>query len=167
MDMDISQACIDLIKQFEGLAYVSPKDGLVYPYKDPIGLPTIGFGSRIALDGSQVTMNTPPMTVAQAEDLLHSVLQQFIDAVNNLVRVEVTQNQFDALVDFCYNAGAANLQSSTLLQMVNAGNMAGASQQFIRWNKARDRKTGQLVVLPGLTRRRQAETNLFNTPDEE
>lgn len=163
--MDISQSCIDLIKQFEGLAYVSPKDGLVYPYKDPIGLPTIGFGSRIDLNGNQVTMSTSPMTQDQADDLLHTVLQQFIDSVNNMLQVQVTQHQFDALVDFCYNAGAANLSSSTLMQMLNRGDFAGAAGQFIRWNKARDRKTGQLVVLPGLTRRRNAEAQLFTTPD--
>jgi lysozyme len=163
--MDISQACIDLIKQFEGLARVNPADGLVYPYKDPIGLPTIGFGSRIDLNGRQVTMNTPPMTQSQAEQLLHTVLQQFITSVNNMLQVDVTQHQFDALVDFCYNAGAANLQSSTLMNKLNAGDYVGAMNEFGRWNKARDRSTGQLVVLPGLTRRRAAEAQVFSTPD--
>jgi lysozyme len=77
--------------------------------------------------------------------------------------VPLTQNQFDALVDFAYNAGAANLRSSTLLRLLNSGDYAGASGQFIRWNKATS--NGQLIVLPGLTRRRTAEAQLFNTPD--
>jgi lysozyme len=80
-----------------------------------------------------------------------------------MVTVPLTQNQFDALVDFAYNAGAANLRSSTLLRLLNSGDYAGASGQFIRWNKATS--NGQLIVLPGLTRRRTAEAQLFNTPD--
>jgi lysozyme len=165
MAMEISDACIDLIKQFEGLARYDRSTGLVYPYKDPIGLPTIGYGSRIDLNSNAVTMQTPPMTVDQAEQLLELVLQQFIDAVNSMVQVPLTQNQFDALVDFCYNAGAANLKSSTLLKYVNAGNFQAAANEFPKWNKAR--QNGQLVALPGLTRRRNAERDLFLSPDDQ
>lgn len=165
IDMNISDACINLIKQFEGLARYDRSTGMVYPYKDPIGLPTIGYGSRIDLNGKPVTMQTPPMTVDQTEQLLEMVLQQFVDAVNSLVNVEVSQHQFDAMVDFCYNAGAANLKSSTLLKLVNAGNFAAAANEFPKWNKAR--QNGQLIVLPGLTRRRVAEQQLFLTPDDQ
>jgi len=161
--MDISQAGVSLTAQFEGLAQVNPNDGLVYPYADPVGLPTIGYGNRTDLNGNRVTMNTSPITQDQAMQLLQNVLEQFVTAVNNMVTVPLTQNQFDALVDFAYNAGAANLQSSTLLRLLNAGNYAGAAAQFIRWNKATS--NGQLIVLPGLTRRRNAEAQLFNTPD--
>jgi lysozyme len=165
MNMEISDACINLIKQFEGLARLNPADGMVYPYKDPIGLPTIGYGSRVDLNGDEVTMNTAPMTQDQTEQLLYQDLQEFVNAVNSMVVVEVTQHQFDALVDFAFNAGAANLKSSTLLRMLNAGNYAGAADQFLLWNKAR--QNGQLIVLPGLTRRRTAERQLFLTPDNQ
>jgi lysozyme len=161
--MDISQSGINLTAQFEGLAQVNPNDGLVYPYADPVGLPTIGYGNRTDLNGNRVTMNTSPITQDQALQLLQTVLEQFASSVNNMVTVSLSQNQFDALVDFAYNAGAANLQSSTLLRLLNSGDYAGAGGQFIRWNKATS--NGQLIVLPGLTRRRAAEAQLFNTPD--
>jgi lysozyme len=159
--MDISQAGVSFTAQFEGLAQVNPNDGLVYPYADPVGLPTIGYGSRTDINGNPVTMNTAPITQDQASQLLQNVLEEFVNAVNGMVTVSL--NQFDALVDFAYNAGAANLRSSTLLRLLNSGDYAGASGQFIRWNKATS--NGQLIVLPGLTRRRTAEAQLFNTPD--
>jgi lysozyme len=161
--MDISQAGVSFTAQFEGLAQVNPNDGLVYPYADPVGLPTIGYGSRTDINGNPVTMSTSPITQDQAAQLLQNVLEEFVTEVNNMVTVPLTQNQFDALVDFAYNAGAANLRSSTLLRLLNSGDYAGASGQFIRWNKATS--NGQLIVLPGLTRRRTAEAQLFNTLD--
>jgi lysozyme len=162
-DMNFSDACINLIKQFEGLARYDQSTGLVYPYKDPIGLPTIGYGSRIDLNECAVTMQTAPMTTDQCEQLLEMVLGQFVDAVNSIVTVDLTQHQFDALVDFAYNAGVGNLKSSTLLKYVNAGNFDAAANEFPKWNKAR--QNGVLVALPGLTRRRNAERTLFLTPD--
>ena len=74
---------------------------------------------------------------------------------NKLIKVEVTQNQYDALVDFAYNLGVANLASSTLLKKVNAKLFNEAAEQFPRWNKAGG------VVLTGLTKRRNAEKDLF------
>lgn len=165
ISMNVSQACINLITQFEGLARLDQSSGLVYPYLDPVGIPTIGYGSTYDADGNAITMNTPPMTVEQCQQLLYDTLQTYVDSVNSLVNVQLTQHQFDALVDFCYNAGAANLGSSTLLKMVNASNFMGAANQFPLWNKAH--ANGKLVVLPGLTRRRAAEQALFLTPDNQ
>jgi lysozyme len=162
ISMNIDQGCINLITQFEGLAQLDQSSGLVYPYLDPANIPTIGYGSTYDINGNPITMNTPPMTVAQCQQLLFTSLQSYVNSVNSMVNVQLTQNQFDALVDFCYNAGAANLAASTLLKMVNAGNFSGAAGQFLLWNKAH--VNGQLVVLPGLTRRREAEQALFMTP---
>lgn len=72
-----------------------------------------------------------------------------------LVTAPLSQNQWDALMSFTYNLGAANLESSTLRRLLNAGNYAAAAEQFARWNKA----GGQ--VLAGLVRRRAAERDLF------
>lgn len=163
ISMRISDKCVYLTKQFEGLCRYDQSTGLVYPYKDPVGIPTIGYGSTFDLNGNKITMQTPPMTVDQCTELLEAVLEKFADQVNAMVNVPVTQNMFDALVDFCYNAGAANLKGSTLLRMLNAGNYQGAAGQFQLWNKAR--QNGTLVVLPGLTRRRLAEATLFSTPE--
>jgi GH24 family phage-related lysozyme (muramidase) len=82
--MDISQAGVSFTAQFEGLAQVNQNDGLVYPYADPVGLPTIGYGSRTDINGNPVTMNTAPITQDQALQLLNTVLEQFVAAVNNM-----------------------------------------------------------------------------------
>ena len=72
-----------------------------------------------------------------------------------MVTCDLNQNQFDALVSWVYNLGPANLQASTLLKVLNAGDYAGVPAQIMRWNKAGGK------VLEGLTRRRQAEADLF------
>ena len=77
------------------------------------------------------------------------------DAVNALLDLPVTQGQFDALVSFAYNCGVNNLKNSTLLRMVNRGDADDAGPQLLRWNKA----GGE--VLAGLTRRREAEKELY------
>lgn len=163
MAMEISDNCVNLTAQFEGLARYDQASGMVYPYLDPVGIPTIGYGSTFDLNGARITMQTPPMTTDQCDELLGAVLEKFAASVNSLVKVQLSQNQFDALVDFAYNAGVANLASSTLLRLLNAGNYQGAAGQFQLWNKARS--NGVLVVLPGLTRRRLAEAQLFMTQD--
>lgn len=138
-----SQACVENIKHFEGFRSK--------PYRCPAGVPTIGYGHT---DG--VRMTDPAITEAQAEELLRMDLQAFAAGVNRLVRVALTQGQFDALVSFAYNVGLGNLQRSTLLKKLNAGDYSGAAAEFGRWTKAAD---GQ--QLPGLVRRRAAERALF------
>ena len=96
-------------------------------------------------------------TQEQAEQWLQEDVQIAVDAVNRLVTVELTQNQFDALVDFTFNLGTGSLQNSTLLRLLNASNYTGAANEFERWDKA----GGQ--TLPGLLKRRQAERDLFNS----
>ncbi|WP_312069487.1 lysozyme, partial [Acinetobacter sp.] len=76
-------------------------------------------------------------------------------SVNNLVKVPLSQNQFDALVSLTYNIGSTAFKNSTLLKKLNAKDYAGAADQFLRWNK------GGGKVLKGLVRRREAERALF------
>ncbi len=95
------------------------------------------------------------ITESQAVQYLTDDLEKFESAVNRLVTVDLSQNQFDALVSFVYNLGEGNFASSTLLRNVNAQQWQQAADQLLRWNRA----GGQ--VLAGLTRRRTAERSMF------
>ena len=90
-----------------------------------------------------------------ADHMLEVEMEEYEKYINDLVTVELNQNQFDAMVSWVYNLGVGNLQSSTLLKVLNAGDYAGVPEQIMRWNKASGK------VLEGLTRRRQAEADLF------
>ena len=143
--MIYSKNGLHLTEQFEGLRLTA------YPDPGTGGAPwTIGYGHT----GPDVH---PGLTITQqqAENLLARDIQTASDAVNRLVKYELTQEEFDALVDFTYNCGAGNLQISTLLKKVNAGDMVGASKEFAKWNLANGH------VLQGLVNRRQAEMRLF------
>jgi hypothetical protein len=98
-------------------------------------------------------------TAQQADRYLAHDLQEFERAVAAMVTVPVTSNQFSALVSLAYNIGISALRGSTLLRLLNAGDYAGAANQFLRWNRGGGR------VLPGLVKRRAAERDLFLTPD--
>jgi GH24 family phage-related lysozyme (muramidase) len=97
------------------------------------------------------------MTIKEetAERLLRTGLVSYESDVSKLVKVKLTQGQFDALVSFAYNLGPLPLSTSTLLKKLNTGDYACAADEFPRWNKAGGK------VLPGLTRRREAERALF------
>jgi lysozyme len=82
-------------------------------------------------------------------------------AINKWVLRPINQNQFDALMSFTFNEGAARLLASTLLRFINAGDLTAAALEFPKWNKIH--KNGQLVVEPGLVTRRHNEQTLFNS----
>ncbi|HDH3840000.1 lysozyme [Salmonella enterica] len=144
--MQTSEKGIALIKQFEGCKLTA--------YQDSVGVWTIGYGWTQPVDGKPVRSG---MTIKQetAERLLKTGLVSYEIDVSRLVKVGLTQGQFDALVSFTYNLGARSLSTSTLLRKLNAGDYAGAADEFLRWNKAGGK------VLNGLTRRREAERALF------
>ncbi len=144
--MRISDKGISLIKQFEGLRLTS--------YQDSVGVWTIGYGWTHPVDGKPIRAG---MIIKEetAERLLRTGLVGYESDVSKLVKVKLTQDQFDALVSFAYNLGARALSTSTLLQKLNAGDYAGAADEFPRWNKAGGK------ILPSLTRRREAERALF------
>ncbi|MFZ5131411.1 lysozyme [Enterobacter roggenkampii] len=144
--MQTSDKGIALLKEFEGCKLTA--------YQDSVGVWTIGYGWTQPVDGKPIRAG---MTINQetAERLLKTGLVSYESDVSRLVKVGLTQGQFDALVSFTYNLGSRSLSTSTLLRKLNAGDYAGAADEFLRWNKAGGK------VLNGLTRRREAERALF------
>jgi len=139
--MKLSDTGQDLIKHFEGLELKA--------YKCPAGVWTIGYGHiKGVSEGDEITALT-------ANRMLIEEMVEYENYINNAVKVDLTQNQFDAMVSWVYNLGSGNLNASTLLKVLNSGDYAGVPAQMLRWNKAGGK------VLEGLTRRRQAEADLF------
>lgn len=146
--MYISDNCLNIVKQFEGFRSK--------PYKCPAGIPTIGYGSTYYLNGEKVTMRDSAISEDFATELLEKLLNGFSINVDNLIKVSLNQNQFDALVSFTYNIGVKAFFNSTLLNKLNSADFDGASLEFSRWNKANGK------ILTGLTKRREAEQKLFS-----
>jgi lysozyme len=145
--MKLNKAGADLIKEFEGCKLKA--------YQCSAKKWTIGYGNTFYEDGSPVL---PGHAISQqkAEQLFELIANDFANRVAKLVQLHITPNQFGALVSFAYNCGIANLQKSTLLRKVNANpNDPTIRAEFLKWNKASGK------VLAGLTRRREAEANLY------
>jgi lysozyme len=135
----------DLTKQFESCRLTA------YPDPGTGGVPfTVGYGHTGADIHEGMTITQEQADLYLAEDV-----QKAVDEVNAKVHTDLSQEEFDALVDFVFNVGAGNFNNSTLLKCINAGDMEGAARQFDRWDKSDGR------VLAGLVRRRQAETQEF------
>lgn len=144
----LSQKGLDLIKQFEGLKLT--------PYLCPANIATVGYGNTYYPNGTKVKVTDPAITKEKAEELLKHLVVSYEKAVDSFCRDDISQNQFDALVSFAYNVGVGNLQKSTLIKKVNKNPKdVTIRNEFMKWNKAAGR------VLAGLTRRRQAEANLY------
>lgn len=154
--MTPSQRCIDMIKANEGC--------ILHPYHDQAGVPTIGYGTILYPKGTHVQMSDPPITQDFANICLNWQVKVKADAVNSLTNgCGLNQNQFDSLVDFCYNAGTGALAGSTLLKRIKA-NPADLliRDAFMMWDKAH--VDGQLVELADLKKRRAREADLYFTP---
>ena len=143
--MQISENGLNLIKKSEGCRLDA--------YLDPIGKLTIGCG-HLVLASDNIKLGDT-ITQEQSDELLRNDLRIAEDTVNNLVKVQLTQNMFDSLVDFVYNVGSGNFHTSTLLRKINAGLFQDAAEEFGKWDKS----AGQ--VLPGLVARRKNEKELF------
>jgi lysozyme len=137
-----SEAGLALTKEFEGLRLAA--------YVDSAGVWTVGYGHT----GPGVRAGLV-ITEEQAEVFLEGDLARAVTAVSRLVKVGISQGQFDALVDFAFNLGCAALAQSTLMREVNAGDFAAAAEAFLVW----DHVGG--VVSEGLLRRRRAEAAMF------
>ena len=146
--MHMSQGGLDnLLKKFEGCKLKA--------YRCPAGILTIGYGHTSAA-GDPDVHDGMTITQDEAESILKNDLVKYEQPVANMVKVPLEQNQFDVLVDFAYNAGVGALKSSTLLKRVNAGDFDAVPDELMKWTK------GGGKVLPGLVRRRQAESAWWN-----
>ena len=144
--MQISDQGLDFIRQFEKF------EPTAYPDPGTGGSPwTIGYGHTQGVRPGDVCDEQ------QAEYWLHKDVESAERAVQDYVTVPLTQGQFDALVSFVFNVGVHNFNTSTLLRKINAGDMEGAANEFLRWNKSGGK------VLRGLTARRSAEAAIFRS----
>jgi len=151
--MKLSQQGEKLIKSFEGLRLAA--------YRDVAGVWTIGYGSTHYHDGRTVKPGDKLSSEVQASAIFVNTLGQYEAAVNNYVKVPLTQDQFDALVSFTYNEGTYALKESTLLKKLNARDYDSAANQLLIWNKITDQRSGEKIECDTLTERRIAERHLF------
>lgn len=144
--MNISEKGKNLIKSFESLRLQS--------YHCPAGILTIGYGHTGNVKiGDNISLK-------QADCYLMQDLYQAEKAINQMVKVDLTQNQYDALCSLVFNIGTGNFSKSTLLTKLNTGDYEGASKQFMVWIK--NRVNGELVISKGLCNRRYKERELFD-----
>jgi lysozyme len=146
--MQLSAEGLDLIKKSEGF-----RDRI---YRDVAGFSTIGYGHLI----KPAESFPDGIAESQAAAILANDIQDAEQSVARLVRIALTQGQFDALVDFCFNLGAGRLAGSTLLRELNAGRHDAAALQLLAWDHAGG------VVNSGLKSRRQAEFELWTRSAE-
>lgn len=139
---EMSDEGLELLKQFENCRLKA--------YKDSVGILTIGYGHTGAdvHDGLEIDQ-------AKADELLADDVETTENGVDGMVEVDISDNQFDALVCFAYNVGLMALEGSTLLRKLNSEDFDGAALEFARWNKAKGK------VIQGLVNRRAAERTLF------
>jgi lysozyme len=139
-----------------GLALIAQLEGFVgHGYNDAVGHCTIGYGHLLHLGRCSRSELARTISRTAGKALLDRDADRFERAVDGLVRVSLTQGQFDALVSFAFNVGEGALAGSTLLRKLNRSDFGGAAAEFDRWTRAGGR------VLPGLVRRRNAEEALF------
>ncbi len=151
MARNINKPGVDLVKEMEGF----------YPdaYRCPAGVWTIGYGHTAGVSPGQ------KVTKQQAEQLLREDLDGSAAAVERLISVPLTDNQFAALVSFTFNVGEGNLATSTLRRKLNTGDYNAVPSQLSVWVMATDPATGKKRPLNGLVRRRAAEGQLWLKPE--
>lgn len=150
--MTPSNKCLDLIKAQEGC--------ILHPYLDKARVPTIGWGNTIYPSGKHVTMGDPAISQGQADVYLEYAVKIVSDAVGAMIPPGLNQSQFDALVDFAYNAGTGALHGSTALRLIKANRTDPAIRTALgMWNKIH--VDGRVEVCDTLTRRRAKEADLY------
>jgi lysozyme len=158
--MKVSDKCIEQIKKDEGVRNK--------PYQCPALLWTVGVGHVIDPTHAKVPMADRKalpipagwdriLTSIEIDEILRTDLNRFEQGVLRLIKVPLTQGQFDALVSFSFNVGLGNLQNSTLRMKLNRSEYDAAAEQFLVWTKAGGK------VLPGLVKRRTHEKEMFES----
>ncbi len=136
-------------------------------YLCPAGVPTIGFGHTIAAGPPRVTgedVGVMRVSKIDARQILRTDIESFSADVRRVIKVNLNNNQFTAVVLFTHNVGIGNLLKSSALKSINAGRFDEVPAKMLLWKKARDPSTGKLRVLNGLVRRRKYEGDLFMRP---
>jgi GH24 family phage-related lysozyme (muramidase) len=139
----LTDSLVALVKKSEGFAATPYFDRTQY---------SVGFGTKAKSSGER-------LTVEEANQRLLNELLYKRSRVQKMVKVPINNNQLDALTSFAFNVGEGALGESTLLKKLNSGDYAGAAKEFLRWNKGKHRGVKQ--ALPGLTKRRNSEMQLF------
>ncbi|MEO1251550.1 MAG: lysozyme [Pseudomonadota bacterium] len=143
-----------------GLAFIKRWEGFVaHAYRDVAGVMTIGYGHTKGFRDGRFGPDAE-VSAGAAERLLRKDLAPVESKIDRLVRTRINQNEFDALASFDFNTGA--LHRATALKLLNAENRIGAAEALTWWNKAS--VDGRKIEIPGLTRRRAAEADLFLSP---
>lgn len=138
-----------------GRKAITDREGnILTAYQDSVGIWTIGVGHTSAAGIPKVSKGLK-ITAAESDEILSRDLKTFEAGVRAAVKVPLSQNEFDALVSLAFNIGVGAFSKSTLVKKLNAGDRAGAADQFLVWNKAGGKP------LKGLTTRRQAERKQF------
>lgn len=148
--MNINQATINLVKEFEGCKLEA--------YQDIVGVWTIGYGTTEGAGLGVVPKPGMKITQEEAELLLMAGLKKFAEQIKPKFMRQVNDNQFGALLSLAYNIGPSAFSRSSALMMVNEGQFIKAADAIRLWNKAGGK------VNKGLVRRREAERTLFLTP---
>lgn len=152
--MKISRNSLDLIKKWEGKK--------IKAYLDPVGIPTIGYGTIRYPSGKPVSLGDE-ISDAEAEAFLKFDVDESVKHLDEPLKgIKLNQNQFDAIVSLSYNIGVGAFAGSTLLKNLKAKDIKGAAAEFDKWNKGTIK--GKKKVLPGLTKRRKDERELFEKP---
>lgn len=145
----VSDAGAAFIRKWEGCKLVA--------YQDLKGIWTIGFGNTMYPNGASVKQGDT-IIQAEADILFRSILSRFETSVSKLIRNDVTQNQYDALVSFCYNVGIGAFGGSQLLRLVNRNaNNPLIKDEFMKWNRSGG------IASKGLTNRRMGEAKMYFT----
>lgn len=139
----ITQEGLDFIKKYEGF---SSK-----PYLCPAGYWTVGYGHLV----KNVDNFKNGISEEEAEQILSSDVYSAEKSVARLIKVPLSDNQFNALVSFVFNLGGGALQASTLRRKLNKQEYEGAANEFPKWCHAGGKKLRGLVI------RRLSEKNLF------
>lgn len=146
--MNITKEGIELIKHFESCK--------LNPYFDTRGIPTIGWGNTYYANGIKVKITDKAISQKEADDLLLIIIGKFIGEVKPLIKAQLSDNQFSAIISLVYNIGVANFKSSTLLKLLNKKPLdPKVIEEWNKWNKS----NGE--VLKGLQRRRASESHLY------
>jgi GH24 family phage-related lysozyme (muramidase) len=149
---------VKMLIQFEGMAKRGP-DGLIYPYHDMVGFPTIGVGHLLSRVKFEDLSKYPPITEEEAYALKYKDLDRFASGVCSLVTCPINDNEFGALVMLSFNIGLGNLKNSSLIRKLNRGDSRDeVGAEFLKWDIAQGQK------IKGLTIRRTVEMKVFLSP---